>query len=183
MLGELSYHVAQVNFGQSGSVHFVDLHGLVDSQNGVANGRTGKRRGVTSRDGEIAAGAFHGIRVAVPFGTRHRQGVGREQFTEPCAVAVLRDKKALGLRDLQQIASNAREADGLRGRRAFVGGGHFLQIEVIDTEEYGGSDENHSKGSHGLIVFPVRPHHKTSVRPRAEGNNGLLFSMRFSGLC
>ena len=42
---------------------------------------------------------------------------------------------AFRLRDLQEIAAHAGEADRLRRRRAFIRGRHLLQISAVDDKK------------------------------------------------
>src|ERR1700741_94787 len=71
-------------------------------------------------------------------------------------MAIGGDVAAFRLSDLQEIASNARQADGLRRSRTFIRGRHSIQIEVIYDKEKGGTDQNADKRTHGEIVsLPV----------------------------
>ena len=44
------------------------------------------------------------------------------------------DGAAFGLSDLEKVAADSGEADGLSGGSASVGGGHFFQVEKINAE-------------------------------------------------
>jgi len=131
------------------SVYFVDLHGLVDGQDGVANRGVCGRGGVAGRDGEIGAGAGDGIGVAFAFGAVHGQGAGGEQFVERRTTRVQRSVGTLGLGDLQQVHAHSSEIDRLGGRSALVGGGHLLEVKIVDPEGQGGSYDKTRKSSHG----------------------------------
>ncbi len=54
--------------------------------------------------------------------------------------------------DLQEVHSNAGQADGLRGSGTFIRGWHPLQVEVIDSKEKGRTDQDADKKAHGEIV-------------------------------
>jgi len=57
------------------SVHFADLHILVNRERWIADGRTSGGWSVTCRDTEVATRTLEGISIAVPLRTRHGQGV------------------------------------------------------------------------------------------------------------
>ena len=65
-----------VDLGTCLSVQFADLHGLVNGQGGVADGRAFWGGGVPGGGGEVGAGALHGVGVAVAFGALHGDGIG-----------------------------------------------------------------------------------------------------------
>lgn len=124
---------------------FGDLHGLVDGEGGVADGGIGRRRGVASDGFEVACGAaFECVGVAVAFGTGHVDGVGGDEFVEIGAVIVESEEAALGLRDLEEVAANAGEADGLGGSGAGVGGRHLFERVCVDR--VGDAGENQKGG-------------------------------------
>ena len=56
-------------------------------------------------------------------------------------VIVEGEEAAFGLRDLQEVAANAGEADRLRGRGAGIGRRHFFQRVFVDAEGYACEDE------------------------------------------
>ena len=134
------------------SVNFVDLHGGVDGEIGIANGRAG-RCGRMMRSGrEFAAETFDGVGVAVAVGAGHGERVGGDEFVERSAMAVDGDVGAFRLGDLQEVASNADQADGLRGRRALVSRRHFLQKDLVNDKEKGGTYQKADKRAHEEIV-------------------------------
>ncbi len=79
-------------------------------------------------------------------------------------MAVLRDVAALGLRNLQEVASDSGEADCLCGRGAFVGSRHFLEVVVIHAKQKGAGDENRNQGTHKVIVCPAPKAGKSTAR-------------------
>jgi len=134
------------------SVNFVDLHGGVDGEIGIANGRAG-RCGRMMRSGrEFAAETFDGVGVAVALGAGHGKRTGGHELVERSAMAVDGDVGAFRLGDLQEVASNADQGDGLRGRRALVSRRHFLQKEVVNDKEKGGTYQKADKRAHEEIV-------------------------------
>ena len=62
-------------------------------------------------------------------------------------MAVGGDVAVFRVGNLQEIGSNARQADGLGGSRAAVRGRHTLKIEVIHHEDKGDTDQEASKAS------------------------------------
>ena len=125
---------------------------------------------------EFAAGAFDRIGITVALGAGHGKRIGGDEFVERSAMAVGGDVAAFRLSNLQEVHSNAGQADGLRGSRAFVGRGHSLQREVIDDEEKGGCDKNADKSAHEEIVARLEAHFKESAGRVALGNNLLRFN-------
>src|SRR5260370_24353220 len=89
---------------------------------------------------ETIAGTFDCVGIAVALGAGHGKRVGGDEFAERSAFAVGGDVGAFGLGDLQEVAANARQTDGLRSSRTFIRGRHSLQNEIIDGEAKGGSD-------------------------------------------
>ena len=90
---------------------------------------------------------------------------------------------AFRLGDLQEVASNADQSDGLRGRRALVGRRHSLQREVINGEKKGGTNQKADKRAHEEIVARLAAHFKQSARLVVLGNNALPFRAELRGLC
>jgi len=122
------------------SVDFVDFQGGVDGEIGIANGGAGRGGRMARGGSESDAGTFDCVGIAVAFGAGHGKRVGGDEFAERSALAVGGDVEAFGLGDLQEVASNAGQADGLRCSRTFIRGRHFLQRELIDGKEKGGTD-------------------------------------------
>lgn len=52
----------------------------------------------------------------------------------------------------QKVFADANEADRLCGRGAFVRGGHFLEIEVIDAKHKRSTEKNGDETSHKGIL-------------------------------
>src|SRR5712664_1691195 len=153
------------------SVDFVDLHGGVDGEIGIANGGAGRRRQVARRGGEFTAGTFHGVGITVALGAGHGKRIGGDEFVERSAMAVRGDVAAFRLGDLQEIASNARQADGLRWSGTFIRCRHSLQIEVIHDKEKGCTNKNADKRAHERIVCLAVAYRKRSAPRGALGNN------------
>ena len=108
-------------------VDFLNLHVLVDGENGVANWGIGWRGCVMCCGGKFAAGAFDSVGVAFALGTRHGQGIRGDEFVDGSALSVEGDTGTFGLSDLQQVGADAGKVYGLRGGGARVSGWHFLQ--------------------------------------------------------
>ena len=136
---------------REGLFDLVNLHIVVDRQIGIANGRTCRRGLMTGAGGELFARAFDRIGVSVAPGARHRQITGRCELVERSTTAIQSDESALGGGDLQQVRTDSGQRDGLRWGRAFVGCGHFLEIEMEGGKERRGSDEKDGQGSHTAI--------------------------------
>jgi len=98
-------------------------------------------------------------------------------------MAVGGDVGAFRLGDLQEVASNADQSDGLCGCRALVGRRHSLQKEVVDHEEKGGTNQKADKRAHEQIVARPVAHFKQSARLIVLGNNALPFRPELRGLC
>src|SRR2546430_13304325 len=117
------------------SLDFVDIHGGVDGEIGIANGGARRRGQMPCRGAEFTARTFERVGISVALGAGHGKRIGGDQFVERSAVAVRGDVATFRLGDLEGAASNARQADGLRRGRTFIRGGHSLQIEVIYAKE------------------------------------------------
>jgi hypothetical protein len=108
---------------------------------------------VAGDDGKfVTAAAADFIAVPVALSLRQIHKTGRRKFVQIDAVAVGSDVGPFGLRDLIQIHADAGEADGLGGRGARIGGGHFFHIKKIDAANHGRRDEDQGKSSHGESV-------------------------------
>jgi hypothetical protein len=153
------------------SLDFVNLHGGIDGEIGIANGGAGRCGLMASRSGEITAGTFDRVGIAVAFGAGHGKRMGGNKFVERSAMAIHGDVTALRLGNLQEIGSNARQADGLRRSRTFVRRRQSLQREVIDDQEKGRTDQQADKRAHERIVTRQVAHFKRSARQVALGNN------------
>jgi hypothetical protein len=138
---------------------------------------------VPRRRSEIAARTFDRVRVTVALVAEHRQGIGGGQVVQRSAVPVRRDVPPFRLRDLQKVAADARQADGLGRRRSLVRRGHLLQIKMINTEENRGRNQNSNKSTHTRIVALADASRKQSAAPSVLGNNGLLFPFAHQPLC
>jgi len=111
-------------------------------------------------DGKIASGAFDGVGVAVAVGAGHVEIVGRDELAERSAIAIRSDVTAFGLGDLEEVAANADQADGLGRGCAAIRGGHLLQIDAIDNKEKSGRNHNAQNRAHSEIVAPRDVHRK-----------------------
>jgi len=96
---------------------------------------------MTRSSSEIQARTFNGVRVAVTLGAGHGKSIGGDEFVERSTLGVGGDVDAFGHGDLQEVASNASQGDGLRRSGTVVRGGHPLQREFIDDKEKGGTDQ------------------------------------------
>jgi hypothetical protein len=139
---------------------FVDVHGGIYGEVGIADGGAGRGGGVVGRDCEIAAGTFDGVGVAVALGAGHVEIVGRDELTERSAIAIRSDVATFGLGDLEEVAANADQADGLRWSRAAIRGWHLLQVDAIDDKEKSGRNHNAQNRAHSEIVAPCDVHRK-----------------------
>ena len=127
---------------QRALLDFGDLHGLVDGQGGVANRGIWWRGGVAGDGFEVAGGAaVERVGVAIALGLAHRDRVGGDEFVDVGAVIVEGQEATLGLRDLEEIAANAGQADRLCGRGAGVSGRQLLQRVFVDDEGYPCKDQ------------------------------------------
>lgn len=123
------------------SLDFVDVHGGVDGEIGIANGGASRRRKMPRRSGKFTAGTLERVGIAVAPSAGHGQRIGGHEFVERSAMAVGGDVTAFRLGDLQEVASNVCQTDGLRRSRTFIGHRHFLQVKTIHDEEKGGTDQ------------------------------------------
>src|SRR5260370_12406766 len=155
---------------------FVDLHGGIDGEIGVANGGAGGSGQMARSGSETSAGTFDCVGIAVALGAGHGKRVGGDEFAERSAIAVGGDVGAFGLGDLQEVASNARQADGLRRSGTFIRGRHSLQRELIDGKEEGGTDEKADKSAHEKIVARPAIHFKQDAGPVSLRNNVSIFA-------
>jgi hypothetical protein len=162
------------------SLDFVDLHGGVEGEIGIANGGASRRGQMARRSSEFTAGAFNGVGIPITLGASHGNGIGRNKLVERSAMAVSGDVAAFRLGDLQEVASNAGEADGLRWSRTVIRGRHALHIEVIYDKKEGGSDQDASKRAHERIVARRVAHFKGRARRVALGNNVPVFALHCS---
>src|SRR5260370_33358202 len=137
---------------------FVDLHGGIDGEIGVANGGAGGSGQMARSGSETSAGTFDCVGIAVALGAGHGKRVGGDEFAERSAFAVGGDVRAFGLGDLQEVAANARQTDGLRSSGTFIRGRHSLQREMIDGEEKGGTDEKADKRPREKMGAPPARH-------------------------
>jgi len=141
-----------MNVPTSRSVDFVDSHSGVNGQIGIANGGAGRSGCVARGGGEFAPGTLDGIGIAITLGAGHGERIGGDEFFKRSALAVNGDVGALRLGDLQEVASDTGQGDGLRRSRAFVGRRHSLQGEMIHNEEQGGAGQKSDKRAHKEIV-------------------------------
>ena len=158
---------------------FVDLHGGIDGEIGIANGGAGGCGQMARSDSETGARTFDRVGIAVALGTGHGKRIGGDEFAQRSAFAVGGDVGAFGLGDLQEVASNAGQADGLCRSGTFIRGWHSLQRELIDGEEKGGTDEKADKSAHEKIVARPAIHFKQDAGPVALGNNVSIFAWNY----
>ena len=79
------------------------------------------------RDGELAAGALDGVRVAVSVGMGHGERTGRDKLIQRNAMAIQSDVAVLRMANQQEVFADANEANGLRGGSASSVLGIFLK--------------------------------------------------------
>lgn len=94
-------------------------------------------------------------------------------------MAIQRDITALGLGDLQQVGAHTGQADGLRGRRAFIRHRHLFEIEMVDSKERGSGNQDCSKRAHKKIVaLKMRQQEKNADQGALDGNERSVCSPR-----
>src|SRR5437660_12365418 len=108
------------------SVDFAGLPGGVDGEIGIANGGAGRRRQMPRRGGEFTARTLERVGITVTLSAGHGKRIGGDEFVKRSTMAIRGDVAAFRLSDLQKVASNASQADGLRWSRAFIRGRHSL---------------------------------------------------------
>src|SRR6266849_1553159 len=123
------------------SVEFVNSHVGVDGEIGIANRRAGRCGQMAGGSGKFTAGTFNGVGISIALGAGHGKRIGGNEFLERSAMAVRGDVAAFCLGNLQEVASNARQADRLRRSRTYIRGWHPLQRKMINDEEKGGTDQ------------------------------------------
>src|SRR5260370_7693875 len=102
------------------SVDFVDLHGGVDGEVGIANGGAGRRGQVARCGGEFTAGTFDRVGIAVAFGAGHGKRIGGDEFVERSAMAVRGDVPPFRLGHLPDVSSNPPPADSLHSTATLI---------------------------------------------------------------
>src|SRR5438132_11441445 len=133
------------------------------------------------RGGEFTAGTCDRVGIAVALGAGHGKRIGGDELVERSAMAVGRDVTAFRLGDLQEVASNAGQGDGLRGSCAFVGRRHSLQREVVEDEDKGGTGQKANKRAHERIVAGRTADFKCSARRVVLENNAVPFRTELQG--
>jgi len=133
--------------------------------------------------GEFTAGTLDGVGIAVALGAGHGEIIGGDEFVKRSAMAVRGYVAAFRLSDLQEVASNAREADGLRWSGAAIRGRHLLQIEKVHCKEKRGTNQKAFEKAHAGIVTRPPARFKRNARRVALGNNGLHFRPESQPLC
>lgn len=98
-------------------------------------------------------------------------------------MAVQRDVTAFCLRDLEQVGAHSGQADRLSRSCTLVGGGHLLQIKVVDAKENSRSRQKCKKTSHKKSVASIAAARKYNAQGRALGNNGPFFGSEPRPLC
>src|SRR5580698_6863405 len=113
---------------------------------------------------------------------RHGQRLGRDKFIQRDAMAVQSEVIILRMGNQNKVFPDANEADRLRRSGAFIGGWHFLEIEMINAEDKRSTEENCDEASHigslalrhtGFKTGPMRTcarkqHDSSSPRPPAS---------------
>src|SRR5229473_4576827 len=94
-------------------VDLVEVQGFVNGEIGIADEGAGRSGPVARRSRETSAGTLNGVGIAVALGVGHGNGIGGDEFVERSAMAVGGDKAVLRVGNLQQVHSNASQADGL----------------------------------------------------------------------
>ena len=158
-------------FGKKELIDFVNLHGLINGEDGIADGRIGRGGSVMSGGGKVTAGAFNGVGIAVALGAGHGQGIGGDEFIESGALAIEGDVRTLGLGNLQKVAANSSQADGLGGGGAFIGDGHLFDGIKIDATGNGSNNEKTGKSTHKKSLAPRSGSFKSCRKRVALGNN------------
>src|SRR2546429_7098833 len=77
------------------SLDFVDIHGGVDGEIGIANGGARRRRQMPCRGAEFTARTFERVGITVALGARHGKRIGGDEFVERSAMAIRGDVAAL----------------------------------------------------------------------------------------
>src|SRR5260370_30630598 len=88
------------------SVDFVDLHGGIDGEIGVANGGAGGSGQMARSHSETGAGTFDCVGIAVALGAGHGKRGGGDEFAGRSALAVGGDVGAFALGAFHDVASN-----------------------------------------------------------------------------
>lgn len=101
---------------------------------------------------EIGAGAIYLIRVTVAAGPAHGHGAGGNEFVQGRAFPVQSDVGPFRLSDLQKIATNSGETNGLRRRSPGVRRGHFFQVDLVHPEKDGRGNQHQCEGTHDSIL-------------------------------
>jgi hypothetical protein len=129
------------------------------------------------RSRESIAGTFDLVGIAVALGVGERNRLGGDEFVQRNAPAVGGDVAVFRVSNLQKVHANTRQADGLSGRRTFIGGGHLLQIEAVHEKEEGSTDEKADKEAHiGIVARPVA-FFKRRARRVALGTTGPILAL------
>src|SRR6266567_5913452 len=102
------------------SVDFVEFEGGVDGEVGIANGGARGCRPMARRSREIASRTVHCVGIAVALGAGNGNRLGGDELVERSAMAVGGDVAVFRIGNLQEVHSNARQADGLRGSGALI---------------------------------------------------------------
>src|SRR5215831_8726623 len=147
-----SGRLALTRFLSGRLVDLAHLHVGVYSEIRIPNGRTGRRRLMARRHFEVCTETFDRVGISIAPGARHGKGPGGDKFVERSAMAIQSNVTALGLSDLQQVHTNAGQADRLRWSRALVCCWHLLEIVMEDGVDHSSSDKNGSQCLHKTIL-------------------------------
>ena len=143
--------------------NFRDLQVRVDGEMGIPDGRIRWRRRMPRCRLELHAGALDRVRVSIAPGAWQREGIRGNQLVQRNTTAVQGDIGEFRLRDLQQIAADAGQGDGLRRSGALIGGGHLLEIVVESAIENADGHKNDGQAFHTGIVGPDASPRKSDV--------------------
>jgi len=111
---------------------------------------------VFGNDLEVGAGAIHLVRVTVAAGPAHGHGARGNEFVQSRAFSIQSHVGPFRLSDLQKIATNPGETNGLRGRRSGIRCGHFFQVDLVHPEKDGRGNQYQCEGTHGSILGHCR---------------------------
>src|SRR5271167_4279716 len=156
-----------------------DLHGAIDGQLGVAYPGPFEGGRMLRSHLKIASRAVQIVGIAVPLFPAHRQRAGRDQLIERQALAVQRHAPAFRLRNQQQVAAHASQADRLCGGSSLVRCRHLPQKIHIDPAPDTHRNQQSCKCTHAPIVSPASPSHKLFDAPGVFGYNTPPISLAY----
>jgi hypothetical protein len=143
-----------------------DFHIGVNAKRGIADGRAWWGVRMPSDDFEIASGAGDFVGVAVAAGLGQSKRAGRNQLIDGAAVTIECQTVALRGGNLQQIAADTNEADGLGGCSAFIGCGQLFEGIGINAKSESSENDYGDNGTHKQIVYALKTSDKLYKRTR-----------------